>query len=187
MILAAVAALVGAAVQSATGFGFALVLSPALFAVLEPSEAVTTSLALGFVHNVLVVFERGRPGHVDWRRLAPVLVAAVPGLAIGVALLALLSKAALQVGVGVAVQDRFARARPLAAAVGGTDAFLPSVYLRRAELARFVGRLAERPVHPSALASLRPCVQGIAAAAWHAASVDSLAKGVDGSAVRLGI
>ena len=41
MVLAALAALVGAAVQSATGFGFALVLSPALFAVMEPAEAVT--------------------------------------------------------------------------------------------------------------------------------------------------
>jgi len=36
MALAAAAALVGAAVQSATGFGFALILSPALFAALEP-------------------------------------------------------------------------------------------------------------------------------------------------------
>ena len=38
MVLAAAAALVGAAVQSATGFGFALVLSPALFAVLDPTR-----------------------------------------------------------------------------------------------------------------------------------------------------
>ena len=36
MALAAVAAFAGAAVQSATGFGFALVLSPALFAVMDP-------------------------------------------------------------------------------------------------------------------------------------------------------
>ena len=103
MILAAVAALVGAAVQSATGFGFALVLSPALFAVLDPAEAVTTALALGLFHNLLVTIEHGRPRHVDWRRLAPVLVAAVPGMAVGVLLLTLLSKDALQVGVGVAV------------------------------------------------------------------------------------
>ncbi len=45
--LAAVAALVGAAVQSATGFGFALLLCPALFAVVDPYEAVTALLALG--------------------------------------------------------------------------------------------------------------------------------------------
>jgi uncharacterized membrane protein YfcA len=44
MLLAAAAALVGASVQSATGFGFALALSPALFAVLDPAEAVTALL-----------------------------------------------------------------------------------------------------------------------------------------------
>ena len=103
MILAAAAALAGAAVQSATGFGFALVLSPALFSVLEPVEAVTTLLVLGLALNLLVLFEGGRPEHVDWRRLAPMLAAALPGMAVGVALLALLSKATLQVGVGVAV------------------------------------------------------------------------------------
>ena len=66
MLIAAAAALVGAAVQSASGFGFALVLSPALFAVLEPEEAVGALLLLGLVLNLLVLFERGRPRHVDW-------------------------------------------------------------------------------------------------------------------------
>lgn len=103
MALAALAALAGAFVQSATGFGFALVLSPALFAVLEPADAVATLLALGLALNLLVLLEHGRPEHVDWRGLVPVLVAAVPGLAIGLVALAELSKQALQVAVGVAV------------------------------------------------------------------------------------
>jgi uncharacterized membrane protein YfcA len=103
MPLAAAAAFVGASIQSATGFGFALVLSPALFAALDPVEAVTTLLVLGLALNALVMFERGRPEHVDWRALAPMLVAAIPGLAAGVVALTLLSKGALQVTVGVAV------------------------------------------------------------------------------------
>jgi uncharacterized membrane protein YfcA len=103
MALAAAAALLGAAVQSATGFGFALVLSPALFAVLDPYEAVTALLALGVVLNLLVLLERGRPGQVRWRELVPVLAAAVPGLAIGAVALALLDKPLLQVLVGVTV------------------------------------------------------------------------------------
>jgi uncharacterized membrane protein YfcA len=103
MLLAAAAALVGASVQSATGFGFALVLSPALFAVLEPVEAVTSLLALSLVLNLLVLFEGGRPEHVDWRALAPMLLAALPGLAVGAVALTLLSKETLQVTVGVAV------------------------------------------------------------------------------------
>jgi uncharacterized membrane protein YfcA len=103
MALAAVAAFAGAAVQSATGFGFALVLSPALFAVMDPVEAVTALLALGLALNLLVLFEGGPPEHVDWRALAPMLVAALPGLAVGAVALTQLSKEALQVAVGVAV------------------------------------------------------------------------------------
>jgi uncharacterized protein len=103
MALAAVAALAGSFVQSSTGFGFALVLSPALFAVMDPVEAVMALLVLGLVLSLLVLFERGRPRHVDWRSLVPMLVAALPGLAVGAVALTQLSKAALQVAVGVAV------------------------------------------------------------------------------------
>jgi uncharacterized protein len=102
MLLAAAATLAGAAVQSATGFGFALVASPALFAVLDPYEAVSALLALGVALNLLVLADRGG-GRVPWRPLAPLLLAAIPGLALGVLALESLPKAALQVGVGVAV------------------------------------------------------------------------------------
>jgi uncharacterized protein len=102
MLLAAAAALVGASAQSATGFGFALVLSPALFAVLDPYEAVSALLLLGLVLNLLVLADGGL-APVRWRALAPMLVAALPGLALGAALLEALSKPALQVTVGVAV------------------------------------------------------------------------------------
>ena len=100
MVLAAVAALVGAAVQSATGFGFALVLSPALFAVMEPAEAVTVLLVLGAVLSVLVLFERH---DARWGRLPQLLLPALPGLALGAAILAALSREPLQIGVGLAV------------------------------------------------------------------------------------
>ena len=103
MALAAVAAFAGAFVQSTTGFGFALVLSPALFAVMDPVEAVMALLILGLVLSLLVLFERGRPEHVDWRSLVPMLIAALPGLAVGAVALTQLSKQALQVAVGVAV------------------------------------------------------------------------------------
>ena len=100
MLLAALAAVAGAAVQAATGFGFALVLSPALFAVLEPAEAVTALLLLGAALSVLVLLE----GHqVRARLLVPMLLASLPGLALGALLLSALSKEALQIGVGIAV------------------------------------------------------------------------------------
>jgi uncharacterized protein len=101
MLLAALAALAGASIQAATGFGFALVLSPALFAVLDPTEAVATLLALGLVLNVFVLIEDG--GHADWRRIAPMLLAALPGLVAGLLLLQALSKEVLQISVGLAV------------------------------------------------------------------------------------
>jgi uncharacterized membrane protein YfcA len=100
MLLAAIAALGGAFVQSATGFGIALVLSPALFAALEPVEAVTALLVLGLALDLLVLFERGRPRHVDWGALAPMLVAALPGLAAGAVALTQLSKALLRSPLG---------------------------------------------------------------------------------------
>ena len=75
----------------------------------SPHEAVTAMLALATVLNVLVLF--GGPKRVDWRRLAPLLAAAVPGLAAGALLLAVLSKEVLQVGGG----RRGDRRRPVAA------------------------------------------------------------------------
>src|SRR3712207_3286074 len=102
MAIAALAAFAGASVQSATGFGFALVLSPALFAVLEPLEAVWALLALGLVLNVLVLRDTHGGtggGAVRWDALRPALVAAVPGLALGALMLALAPKPVLQVVV----------------------------------------------------------------------------------------
>jgi uncharacterized protein len=106
MVLAAAAAFTGASVQSATGFGFALVLSPALFAALEPLEAVWALLALGLVLNVLVLRDTRRGtcgGRVRWDALRPALIAAVPGLALGALMLALAPRPVLQVVVGVGV------------------------------------------------------------------------------------
>jgi uncharacterized membrane protein YfcA len=100
MVLAALAAFAGAAVQSASGLGFALVLSPALFAVMDPEEAVTAVLLLGAALCVLVLVESHR---VATHGLARLLAPAAPGLVAGVLLLTALSKESLQVGVGVAV------------------------------------------------------------------------------------
>jgi uncharacterized membrane protein YfcA len=101
--LAAAAALAGALVQSATGFGFALVLAPALFAAREASAALTALLVLGVVLNVLVLAERGTPSAVRWDLLRPMLAAALPGLVAGALLADAVSQEALQVAVGVVV------------------------------------------------------------------------------------
>jgi uncharacterized protein len=90
-------------VQSATGFGFALVLGPALFAVLDPEEALFSLLVLAPVFNLLILAETNGRRSVRLEEIRPVLVAAVPGLALGVVALALLSKPAIQIAVGLAV------------------------------------------------------------------------------------
>ena len=100
MALAALAAFAGAAVQSATGMGFALVLSPALFAVMDPEEAVTAVLLLGAALCVLVLLESRRVAAYGLGRL---LVPAVPGLLVGWSCSRSCRSEALQVGVGVAV------------------------------------------------------------------------------------
>jgi uncharacterized membrane protein YfcA len=100
MGLAALAAFAGASVQSATGFGFALVLMPALFAVLEPAEAVAVALVLGAVVTAFVLVESRR---VPTHGLGRLLVPALPGLAVGAVVIAVVAKEPLQVGVGLAV------------------------------------------------------------------------------------
>lgn len=102
-MLAALATLLGAALQSATGFGFALVLGPALFATLEPDEALTTLLICGAALNLLVLFSERRRRSIRWRDLGELSLGVLPGLLIGVLILGAVTQATLQVAVGVAV------------------------------------------------------------------------------------
>ena len=86
--LACAGVVAGGFVQSATGFGFALVAAPALTATLGPVVAVATLALLGTVVNALTLAgERGRSALL--RRRAAVLVAAsVPGMLLGALVLA---------------------------------------------------------------------------------------------------
>jgi uncharacterized membrane protein YfcA len=103
VLVAAIAAFVGAALQSTVGFGFALVAGPALFGFLEPTEALTTLIILGTGVNLLVLFGESRPRQVRRDRVAVVLAWSLPGLALGAMILAAISKSALQIAVGAAV------------------------------------------------------------------------------------
>jgi uncharacterized protein len=124
MPLAAVAAVAaGAALQSATGFGFSIVAAPLVFAVVEPEEAVGLMILLGSLVNVLtLVSERRRPRPV-WRECAVLLAFAVPGAVAGVAVLRALDPVALQVAVSAGVvatllARRLAGGRPAPAWAG---------------------------------------------------------------------
>ena len=86
LALAAVA--VGGLVQSATGFGFALIVAPALTAALGPFVAVPTATVLGIVVNGLTLAGEGRRPAVLGRTATILLVASVPGTALGALFLA---------------------------------------------------------------------------------------------------
>jgi uncharacterized membrane protein YfcA len=95
-------AAVAAFVQSTTGFGFALILSPVLFAISEPAEAVFALLVLGIALNLLVLGER-RPIEAARADVVGIVAAATPGVAVGLLILSVLAKPTLQVTVGVVV------------------------------------------------------------------------------------
>jgi uncharacterized membrane protein YfcA len=104
------------ALQAATGFGFALLAGPSLYAVMAPSHAVALLLILGLCVNVLVLAGERRALAVDWVGLRPAMLAALPGLPIGAVLVRVLPGDALRVAIGVIVcslvADRLLRRAP---------------------------------------------------------------------------
>jgi uncharacterized protein len=140
MLLAVLAILIGAIVQTATGFGFALVAAPALLVSRPAPEAVSTVLVLSLALNLLMLFAEGRRPQVLVDRLIPLLIAAVPGLLVGALLLRGLSKPPVQVLAGAAIvlaglsavrrRARSAAPRPgatLTLAVGGAAGALTAL------------------------------------------------------------
>src|SRR4051812_32145288 len=102
-LAAGIAVVAGAALQSATGFGFSLVAAPLLFSATEPAEAVGLLIVLGAEVNLLTIAAEGR-------RPAPLmpgggllLAGALPGALAGVAVLRALDAVALQLAVTAGV------------------------------------------------------------------------------------
>jgi uncharacterized membrane protein YfcA len=103
LVVMAVAVFAGAALQAATGFGFALLAAPLAFAALEPREAIGLLLLLGMEIGVLTLATEGRRPRPMVRRCAVVLAWAVPAAVAGVAVLKALDPVALQVAVSAGV------------------------------------------------------------------------------------
>jgi uncharacterized membrane protein YfcA len=103
LVAVAVAVMAGAAIQSATGFGFALLAAPIVFAALDAQEAIGLLLLLGMEIGVLTLATEGRRPRPMVRRCAIVLAWAVPAAVVGVAVLKALDAVALQVAVSLGV------------------------------------------------------------------------------------
>ena len=103
LVATAVAVFAGAALQAATGFGFAVLAAPLAFAALDPEEAIGLMLLLGMEIGVLTLATEGRRPRPMVRRCVIVLLWAVPAAVAGVAVLRALDPVALQVAVSVGV------------------------------------------------------------------------------------
>ncbi|MGQ0833259.1 MAG: TSUP family transporter, partial [Microthrixaceae bacterium] len=95
LLVLAVAA--GAALQSATGFGFSLLSAPILFAVLEPQPAIGLLALLGIEVNLMTLLTEGRRPQPLVREAAILVGFALPGALVGVVVLRNLPALALQV------------------------------------------------------------------------------------------
>jgi uncharacterized membrane protein YfcA len=102
-IAAGLAVLAGAALQSATGFGFALTSAPLVFAAAEPEPAVWLLIALGLIVNLMTLGTEGRRPEPLVRDSLVILAWALPGVAAGVVALQALGATALQVAVTIGV------------------------------------------------------------------------------------
>jgi uncharacterized protein len=103
LAVAALAIFTGAAVQAATGFGFALLAAPLAFAALDSHEAIGLLLLLGMEIGVLTLATEGRRPQPMVRRCAIVLAWAVPAAVAGVAVLRALDAVTLQIAVSLGV------------------------------------------------------------------------------------
>lgn len=122
-LVAAAAVAAGAALQSATGFGFSIVAAPIVFAVVEPEQAVGLLIVLGALVNVLTLATERRRPEPALRESAVLLAFALPGAVAGVALLRALEPVALQIAVSAGVvatlaARRLAPSRPAPAWAG---------------------------------------------------------------------
>lgn len=102
-IAAGIGVLAGAALQSATGFGFALTAAPLVFAAAGPEPAVGLLIVLGLLVNLMTLgteARRPQPLVPDSLRLVGW---AVPGVAAGLLVLRALDATALQVAVTLGV------------------------------------------------------------------------------------
>ena len=99
--LASAGVVAGGFVQSATGFGFALVAAPALTATLGPVVAVCTIAVLGVLVNALTLAGERRRSALLGSKAAVLIAASVPGMLVGALVLAEAPRDALRALVAV--------------------------------------------------------------------------------------
>ena len=103
-VAAAAAVMAGAALQSAVGFGFAIVAAPLVYAAApSPEQAVGLMTLVGLEINLLTLLSEGRRPAPVWRDVAAVVPWSLPGALAGIAVLRALDDVALQLLVTAGV------------------------------------------------------------------------------------
>jgi uncharacterized protein len=100
VVLLAVVVLLGALVQSVVGLGLGLLVAP-VTAMVHPAWVPVLPLLLALLVSGLML--RGEWGHVDWRAIAWMLPARIPGTVLGVWLVLRFTEPQLAIAIGVMV------------------------------------------------------------------------------------
>ncbi len=125
--MGALAVFLGALVQSATGFGFALVAAPLLFATVGPEQAVWSLNALALVVNGITLLLEGRRPEPLGRLVITVLAWSLPGMVAGAYVLQAAGKVTLQVALTAAILATLAlRLRPRGVQVAAPEWAAPA-------------------------------------------------------------
>lgn len=117
--LAVAAILVGATVQSAIGFGFAIVAAPVIAATAGAETAAPTLALVGTLANVLLLTGERRGREIIVREAVGLTAWSIPGMAAGAAVLAFASADVLSLLVALAVLVAVAAHAARARALGG--------------------------------------------------------------------
>jgi uncharacterized membrane protein YfcA len=102
-IVAIAAVLLAGAVQSGTGFGFALTAVPFLAAASGPAVAVSTATCASLLQNALTLAGERRRPEALWRVVVTIVLAGLPGMVVGAIVLKRAPDDALHLLVAIAV------------------------------------------------------------------------------------
>lgn len=103
LAITAAASLLGSAAQTTIGFGAALFLSPVMFLVLGPDDAVLCTLTVVTWLSVIMLAAERHRLQLDRRVSLGLALPALPGVVGGVLVLGLVDEAFLQIAVGLVV------------------------------------------------------------------------------------
>ena len=93
--------MVGAVLQRSAGLGLALILAPVCVAVIGPAGGVMLVNELALASSLFII--PGVWADIDWRRIIPLLLAAIPGALLGTFLVVVLNTDWLEVVVGLSL------------------------------------------------------------------------------------